>query len=332
MTNIASLDDLLTPFQAHASLGEADLLYKQAPKTAVNHLTEQPSAVGVTSSPAYQRPSRLDEELAYFTRPLTPRPTAPLAKELQTREQEEIETSSGEASPIFEAMAVEAPVVQGPPHVVSLGLVEEVVDLWTPQERHPEQALVKRVSDIIFSMVGLALTAPLFAWMAFLSKKTAAQQPIWAHDEYVGQFQQRFGMRRFAIFDALDSAPFLVRASHAVGLGHLPKLLNLYEGTVSLVGPTLLKEGELNALPARYAERFQVLPGVFGLAQVLTRFYPQASLQAVAELDLEYVRRWNVFLDLALLWSHAVAKNPHQQVAKQLKPREPRRFQITVTY
>jgi lipopolysaccharide/colanic/teichoic acid biosynthesis glycosyltransferase len=329
MTNIASLDDLLTPFQAHASLGEADLLYKQAP------LTEQPSFLGVTSAPAYQEPSRLDEELACFTHEFNPHPhpTPPSLEQEQTREQDQIEAVSGEESPFFEAISVETPVEHHPPQVVSLGLAEEVVEVWMPQDRHPEQALVKRVSDIIFSMVGLAFTAPLFAWMAFLSKKTAAQQPIWAYDEYVGQFQQRFGVRRFAIFDALDSAPFLVRASRAVGLGHLPKLLNLYEGTVSLVGPTLLKETEVKALPPRYAERFQVLPGIFGLAQVLTRFYPHASLQAVAKLDVEYVRRWNVFLDLALLWSHAVAKNPHHQVAKQKRKKpESRRFQITVTY
>ncbi len=344
MTNIATLDDLLTPFEAHASLGKADLLHTEAPTSVVKKSLGKKSIaqsimgqkavgihspLGITTPILSPVPSSLDEELAQFN----PNETILQNEPSKTPEIiENVDVPSGEA-PAFEAISVDIPVIQERPQVVSLGFAEEALDALTPQERHPEHALIKRVAEIIFAIVGLGLTAPLFAWVAFLSKSQDADRPVLVHDDYLGQFQQRITVPRFAVFDdSYTPSTFLVRASRAVGLAHLPYLLSLYEGTLSLVGPALMREADVHNLPIKYLERFQVLPGLFGLAQVLTKFYPNASLRAVAQLDVEYVQRWNLFLDVALLWSHLVAKDPHKKVAQKQEPRSPRRFQITVTY
>ncbi len=344
MTNIATLDDLLTPFEAHASLGKEDLLHAEAPASVVKKSVGKKSiaqsimgqkAVGVHSPLGITTPasipvldfSSLDEELAQ----LNPHDTVDTVLQSEPSLTPEIVESS--EAPAFEAIAVEAPAVVERPKVVSLGFAEETLDALTAQERHPEHALIKRVSEIIFAIVSLGLTAPLFAWVAFLSKSQDADRPVLVFDDYVGQFQQRITVPRFSVFDDIDKdSTFLVRASHALGLAHLPNLLSLYDGTLSLVGPTLMRESDLQNLPIKYLERFQVLPGLFGLAQVLTKFYPNASLRAVAQLDLDYTRRWNLFLDVAILWSHLRAKDPHQKVAQKQDAPSSRRFQITVTY
>jgi lipopolysaccharide/colanic/teichoic acid biosynthesis glycosyltransferase len=339
MTNIATLDDLLIPFEAHASLGKADLLHAEAPTSVVKKSVGKKSiaqsimgqkAVGIHSPLGITAPihspaiSSLDEELAQFNSN---------DRILHRDSSETLRIVESSKAPAFEAIAVEAPAVVERPKVVSLGFAEETLDALTAQERHPEQALIKRVSEIIFAIVSLGLTAPLFAWVAFLSKSQDADRPVLVFDDYVGQFQQRITVPRFSVFDDIDKdSTFLVRASHALGLAHLPNLLSLYDGTLSLVGPTLMRESDVQNLPIKYLERFQVLPGLFGLAQVLTKFYPKASLRAVAQFDLDYTRRWNLFLDVAILWSHLVAKDPHKKVAKQQESPSSRRFQITVTY
>jgi lipopolysaccharide/colanic/teichoic acid biosynthesis glycosyltransferase len=347
MTNIATLDDLLTPFEAHASLGKADLLYTEAPVSVVKKSIGKKSIaqsivgqkavgisspLGITAPIIASAPSSLDEELAQ----LNSHDIVDIVLETEPSQTpdilENLEAASDE-TPVFEAIAVEAPVVEERPQVVSLGFAEEALDALTPQERHPEHALIKRVSDIIFAIVSLGLTAPFFAWVAFLSKSQDADAPVLVYGDYLGQFQQRISVPRFAIFDDIHTgSTFLVRVSHALGLAHLPKLLSLYNGTLSLVGPALMREADVQNLPTKYLERFQVLPGVFGLAQVLTQFYPKASLRAVAQFDVDYTRRWNLFLDVALLWSHLVAKDPHKKVAKKQDAPSSRRFQITVTY
>ncbi|MCE2931314.1 MAG: sugar transferase [Vampirovibrionales bacterium] len=362
MTNIATLDDLLTPFEAHASLDKADLLNTEHPvpvakksfdknplsinqlskaklgkKSIVQNIVSQ-KAHGVSTPLGMMEPihsatfSKLEEELAQ----LNPHDIVDIVLETEPSQTPDIlensEASSDEPL-VFEAIAVEAPVTVERPQVVSLGFAEETLDALTPQERHPEHALIKRVSDIIFAIVSLGLTAPFFAWVAFLSKSQDAERPVLVFDDYVGQFQQRISVPRFSIFDDIHTdSTFLVRASHALGLAHLPKLLSLYNGTLSLVGPALMRESDVQNLPTKYLERFQVLPGIFGLAQVLTKFYPKASLRAVAQFDLDYTQRWNLFLDVALLWSHLRTKDPHQKVAKKQEAPSPRRFQITVTY
>lgn len=341
MTNIATLDDLLTPFEAHASLGKADLLHAEAPASVVKKSIGKKSIaqsimgqkavgihspLGITTPPSMPVPdfSSLDEELAQFNSN---------DRILHRDSSETLRIVESSKAPAFEAIAVEAPAVVERPKVVSLGFAEETLDALTAQERHPEHALIKRVSEIIYAIVSLGLTAPLFAWVAFLSKSQDADRPVLVFDDYVGQFQQRITVPRFSVFDDIHKdSTFLVRASHALGLAHLPNLLSLYDGTLSLVGPALMRESDVQNLPIKYLERFQVLPGLFGLAQVLTKFYPKASLRAVAQLDLDYTRRWNLFLDVAILWSHLVAKDPHKKVAKQQESPSSRRFQITVTY
>ena len=307
MVNIATLDDLLSPFEAHASLGEDDLLkYKTKP------------SVGI-SSPALplQALESVEEKSPESHSPQT----------IFTETVESLEERD------FDVIHVDIPPPPELAQAVSLGFAEDLLNVLTPEERHPEHALVKRVSEIIFAIVSLGLTAPLFAWVAFLSKSQAPESPVLVYDPCIGQFQQRITVPRFHILEDLNKqSSILLRLSKGLGLNHLPKLLSLYEGTLSLVGPALMREQDIQALQPKHLGRFQVLPGIFGFAQVLTKFYPDTSLRAKAQLDLEYIDRWSVFLDIAILWKHLTAQNPHKKTVRAAKAEHPRRVQITITY
>jgi lipopolysaccharide/colanic/teichoic acid biosynthesis glycosyltransferase len=88
---------------------------------------------------------------------------------------------------------------------------------------------------------------------------------------------------------------FLRRTS----VDELPQLLNVLAGQMSLVGPRPCLDWEAEMFPAKFAERFDVPPGLTGLWQVSGRS-TMGTLEML-ELDLAYVRSWSFWSDLGIL-------------------------------
>ncbi|MDR3602406.1 MAG: sugar transferase [Desulfosporosinus sp.] len=104
------------------------------------------------------------------------------------------------------------------------------------------------------------------------------------------------------VFQAQDD-PRITRSGkflRKTSLDELPQLLNIFRGNMSLVGP----RPEVPDIAKHYTPeqrlRLNVLPGVTGLAQVNGR--SELSLGETLAYDVEYVRRWNLGLDLLILW------------------------------
>jgi len=96
-------------------------------------------------------------------------------------------------------------------------------------------------------------------------------------------------------------------------LDELPQLINVLQGTMSLVGPrphAVAHNEEYRKLIKRYMVRHKVLPGITGLAQVrgcrgeTTRV---EDMEARVVFDLEYMRNWSPLLDLQILMATAIA-------------------------
>jgi len=107
-----------------------------------------------------------------------------------------------------------------------------------------------------------------------------------------------------------SAAPFKLNADpRLTGIGHflrktsldeLPQLINVLIGDMSLVGPRPVPEYEV----AEYREvwhhgRLATIPGITGLWQINGR--GQVSFEEMVQLDLEYIRRQSLWLDLKIL-------------------------------
>ena len=79
----------------------------------------------------------------------------------------------------------------------------------------------------------------------------------------------------------------------------LPQLVNVLKGEMSLVGPRPAQPWEAEAWSPRDRGRLAVRPGLTGLAQVRGR--NRLTWPERIELDLEYVRRRGLALDLEVL-------------------------------
>jgi lipopolysaccharide/colanic/teichoic acid biosynthesis glycosyltransferase len=88
---------------------------------------------------------------------------------------------------------------------------------------------------------------------------------------------------------------FLRRSS----LDELPQLWNVLRGDMSLVGPRPPIQYEVERYPEHWFGRFAVKPGMTGLWQVNGR--SELTLEEMIALDLEYVRRRSVWLNIEIL-------------------------------
>ena len=82
-------------------------------------------------------------------------------------------------------------------------------------------------------------------------------------------------------------------------LDELPQLFNVLRGEMSLVGPRPPVTYEYDAYAGWQLERLEMPQGMTGLWQVSGR--SRLSYRRMHELDIEYVRRWSVWLDLKIL-------------------------------
>jgi lipopolysaccharide/colanic/teichoic acid biosynthesis glycosyltransferase len=71
-------------------------------------------------------------------------------------------------------------------------------------------------------------------------------------------------------------------------------------GDMSLVGPRPPTPAEVSAYTRRQAQRLSVVPGITGLWQVSGR-NNITSFDRWVELDLAYIERWSLWLDLRIL-------------------------------
>jgi lipopolysaccharide/colanic/teichoic acid biosynthesis glycosyltransferase len=82
-------------------------------------------------------------------------------------------------------------------------------------------------------------------------------------------------------------------------LDELPQLCNVLRGEMSLVGPRMIAPEERPLYGDTIAKRLSVKPGITGLWQVSGR--QELSYGERIRLDLEYVERWSLWLDVVII-------------------------------
>lgn len=180
------------------------------------------------------------------------------------------------------------------------------------------RSLAKRISDIVASLVLIALCLPLMLVTAmFVALESGF--PILYRQERVGQAGKVFRLVKFRSMRADaegDGKPRWAgsndervtrvgRIIRKLRIDELPQLFNVLKGDMSLVGPRPERAyfvEQLQQVIPFYAARHSVKPGITGWAQV--RFRYGASVDDSAkklQYDLYYVKNHSLFLDLVIL-------------------------------
>lgn len=174
--------------------------------------------------------------------------------------------------------------------------------------------MIKRVFDVIASLVGLLMLAPIILFIGWQVRKKLGS-PVIFRQMRPGMHGVPFKMIKFrTMLDAYDEngkpladaermtkfGSFLRSAS----LDELPELWNVLKGEMSFVGPRPLLMEYLPLYSERQNQRHMVRPGVTGWAQINGR--NALSWQEKFELDVWYVENRTFWLDLKIIALTAV--------------------------
>jgi lipopolysaccharide/colanic/teichoic acid biosynthesis glycosyltransferase len=194
----------------------------------------------------------------------------------------------------------------------------------------PGAAALKRALDTVVALGLLIATSPLMAVLAVLIKRESPGPAIFGQWR-LGQGCQPFRFYKFRtmyadwptrypelaafafdmnrleeVFLQREEDPRVTplgRHLRRTSLDELPNLWNILVGQMSLVGP----RPELPEMLPYYAmrDKFDVKPGLTGWAQIRGR--GELNFPDTLALDLEYVRRRSLLLDLRILAETAKA-------------------------
>ncbi|WP_458774903.1 sugar transferase [Desulforhopalus sp. 52FAK] len=170
--------------------------------------------------------------------------------------------------------------------------------------------MLKRLFDIVASVVGLLLLSPLISVLALLVRLKLGS-PVFFRQTRPGRDNIPIDMIKFRTMrDAFNSEGNSLPDSERItrfgrflrtnSLDELPELWNVLKGDMSLVGPRPLLMEYMPLYNSEQARRHDVRPGVTGWAQVNGR--NTLSWDEKFRLDVWYVDNHSVWLDMKILF------------------------------
>lgn len=178
-----------------------------------------------------------------------------------------------------------------------------------------EEKFLKRLIDIILSLLFLIILSPLFIIIPLLIKLTSKGRVFYIQ-ERVGENGKNFNLIKFRtmIEGAEDlTGPVLssvedkrvtligkfLRKTH---LDEIPQFINVIKGEMSIVGPRperpeFFEKIEKN-IP-HFIYRVRLKPGITGLAQILGKY--DTTPEEKIKYDLIYISNWSPFFDFYIL-------------------------------
>jgi len=195
--------------------------------------------------------------------------------------------------------------------------------------------VVKRVADIIISLVAIILTSPFFLIIAigikldskgrilFVQQRYGQSKPFWFYkfrtmyqhlsegDGYGGAEAQKMRAELWKQ-NARGTGPFLKIKNdprvtkfgsflRSTKLDELPQLLNVLRGDMSLVGPRAHILEEVDKYREEYKRQFTIKPGLTGLGQISQLYLPDLAFDEEIRLNTFYIENWSLGLDFSII-------------------------------
>lgn len=184
--------------------------------------------------------------------------------------------------------------------------------------------VIKRIIDIIGSLVGIILSSPIMIITA-IAIKIDSKGPVIFKQERVGTNGRHFYIYKFrSMCDNADNMkgdlmkenemdselmfkihndPRITRVGkfiRRVSIDELPQFFNVLKGEMSLVGTRPPTVDEVDKYQRNHWRRISIKPGITGMWQVSGRSSIK-DFSDIVNLDTEYIDNWSVFLDFKIM-------------------------------
>ena len=181
---------------------------------------------------------------------------------------------------------------------------------------------LKRAFDLVAALAALVLLSPLLLAIAVVSRLTQGPGVIFRQVR-IGLHGRPFIIYKFRTMDPDAEARYAELAAlsdtrgaafkiaddprvtpvgrwlRRYSLDELPQFVNVVKGEMSIVGPRPAPPREVEEYDIWHRRRLSMKPGVTGLWQITSRL--DEDFDHRAELDLDYIDRWSLRLDLAIV-------------------------------
>ena len=191
---------------------------------------------------------------------------------------------------------------------------------------------LKRFIDLLIAFLVLLCTA-WFLVPCMLILWCTGEHYIWYFQKRVGYKNQRFNIIKFATM--LFNSPNMGTGSlTTTKINELPQIFNVFNGTMSIVGPRPQMEVDFYRFPTNVQEHiYDSIPGITGIGSVIFRdeeyymskpgidpiaFYTNEIAPYKGALELWYLKQHNLWIDFKIIFLTAwVILSPKSQLPFQ---------------
>jgi len=204
-------------------------------------------------------------------------------------------------------------------HIYGIALIEVSAEIMTPWQR-----VIKRLTDIVLSLVGLIIGLPLWALIALIVRLETPGGAFYSQIR-IGRYGTPFRIWKFrSMYNGSDKRTGFTQVNDArvtrfgrfirkTHLDEIPQLWNILKGDMSIVGPRpevpKLVEKFTEAIPY-YPRRHKVRPGLTGWWQISPNYFQyQESIEDIRsrlQFDFYYIENISFRLDLEIIIRTAV--------------------------
>ena len=190
---------------------------------------------------------------------------------------------------------------------------------------------MKRIFDIIFSLIVLILFSPFGIIIIFILKITGEGE-VFYKQARMGQNSEQFGIYKFVtmVKDSpnigagditLKNDPRVLpfgKFLRKTKLNEFPQFINVFIGEMSLVGPRPLVKNQYDMIPETLKEKIKILkPGITGIGSIIFRdeekylegnkdhsnnFYKTEIVPFKATLECWYEENASFWIDILLIF------------------------------
>ena len=200
---------------------------------------------------------------------------------------------------------------------------------FTLQSMDSRRMLIKRLMDIVGSLIGCVLTLLITPFVA-LAIKIDSPGPVFFSQTRIGKNGRRFKIWKFrsmyidaeerkkeleaqneikGLMFKMEDDPRITKVGKFIrktSIDETPQFLNILLGDMSLVGTRPPTEDEFEQYNGYYRRRMSITPGLTGMWQVSGRSDIQ-DFEEIVKLDLEYIDNWSLMLDIKILFKTVFA-------------------------
>jgi len=175
-----------------------------------------------------------------------------------------------------------------------------------------EQKIIKRISDVIISVIALVLTSPLLLISAIAIKAEDGGSIIFKQNRATrgGKIFSVYKLRtmkedveNYSVIENDERVTKVGKILRKYRVDEIPQFINVLKGDMSVVGPRpemLANIFNYTSILPEFEYRLRVKAGITGYAQIAGKYNTSPKDKLI--LDLMYIEEYSFWLDIKLLF------------------------------